>query len=233
MPDLFDKPDDPLLSALPRAFLVDFKLDHAARRISPWLRRKCTAAEIAVAEWLRQGWHQRFQDCRVLNDTRLAAVKRLLDDELAPLDLAWAIRAYQQECATEKGRLANPAMRRTFESFMGASGVVEHYIGPGRKLADAETDRRRRIDARAAERAETQTIAGLRAAFDGLSKPDQMVLVGRAVDSLTAQNRMRGAGALTNPLVHAKVLQLLQEDDAKSREAATPAGAVLGKVMGG
>ena len=203
MSTLFDK-SDPLLADLRPEWLAALDVDQAGRRVSPWL---------IVAEWLRHGWNKNFPGLpvRVINDERLQAVCRRLDDEISPLDLGWAISAYGDECRSEPWRIERPSARLAFEAFLG-SPRLEFYLQAGQALRD----KRRSVTQRAAERRQEQrdstSVAGLLGVFDRLPPAERDALVRRAVADLEARGQFAGGRTVGNPLVRAKVLQLLQRD---------------------
>lgn len=220
MTTLFNDDDRRLLDQVNKAFLDGFDAAHASRRIRPYLMKQVTPGRLAVAEWLRQGWQSKFGDARVLNDNRLQAVCRALDEEITPAEIAWAIVAYHHECTTDKARLANPAMRRTFESFL-VSGVLEIYIPLGQQRKAAVADAKKRAAHRAVRNREESTVRGLIQQFERLSNAEQSRLIDQAAADLTAQDRMVGRAVMANPLIRSKVFQLLQAE-AKDRRRDVP-----------
>jgi hypothetical protein len=229
--DLLDQ-RDPLIQHIPAEFIRAFDPGQCSRRLSPWIVRtdRFSRPRLAVAEWLRQGWcKQQLTECRVLNDARYLAVCRALDEEIAPLEIAWAIVAYGRECGVEKARIANPLMRRTFESFL--SEALERYIPLGSKLRQDQLDRKRRTAERAEQHRQQNTHGGLESAFDALSIADRNDLVAQALRQLEARGTFPGAGSYSNPIVKSKALQILQRRMEREGKQPVPVGSVLDQAL--
>jgi len=209
-PDKFDLLDrnDPLLKSLPGEFLGEFDPGHAGRRIPPYMVRRQGLARLAAAEYLRRGWQQHFghsMAARLLNEARFAAVCRALDEEYDVIEIAWAIVAYHRDCTTSKGRLANSAMRRTFESFL-AGGVLELWVPLGQKLRDDQADAQHKRAQRRQQRRTEQTFHGLLDAFNRLPNKQQQQLI----DAAAAELKLIGKG-INHPAIRARVLRDLQQ----------------------
>jgi len=144
--DLLDS-QDPVISGVPREFLINFNPQHAGRRVSPWLLKKHSIATLAAADYLRSGWQKFFGDARNLNDERFAAAAKLLQ-AYTVREIAWAIVAYHHKCTTDPGRVKNPSIRRGFTSWMGCADMVESCITQGDELHKAEELRCQAVAAR-------------------------------------------------------------------------------------
>jgi len=214
--------NDPLLSVIPREFLRGFDERAVARRLPGWLVRspRYSSARLAVAEWLRQGWcKQHLTEARVLNEARYRAVAVALDEEITPLEIAWAIVAYGRECGSDKARLANPLMRRSFEAFL--TDALERYIPLGAKLLADEKDRRRRIAERKKQQQQAYTADGLRERWHNMPRDQQQTMIRTAVARLAARSVIPMREDFSNPMVRSAVYQLLQEQ-AKAESAGIP-----------
>jgi len=229
MPELFSRE---LLKPIPAYFVESFNADHAGRRLSRWLRRKVSDDELLVAEWLRQGWHKLFRNCRVLSDARMEAVKRALDNEITPAEIAWSIAAYHAECHTNPERLARPTMRRSLESFI-AGDALELYIPLGQKLRDDRAAAARRTTERRQRHQEEHSHAQLRRAFVAQPEERRRQLIRRAVAQLQATSppllNLYGP-TISNPHVERAAMALLQQELRADRRDVTPS---VREVMGG
>lgn len=225
--------NDPILAGLPREFLDRFDAAAVSRRLSPWIVRqpRFSAAKLAVAEWLRQGWCKQgsLTECRVINDARYQAVCRVLDEEFRPLEIAWAIVAYGRECLTEKARVDNPLMRRSFEAFI--LQALERYIPLGQKLQHDEAARRRRVGERKVQHQAQTTCDGLLAEWNRLEAAEQRSLLDEAVKRLAVRNIYAGPTEIGNPMLRGKVLQILQERMKKSGRTPVPVGQVVDQAL--
>ncbi|HUX15873.1 MAG TPA: hypothetical protein VMW52_05335 [Phycisphaerae bacterium] len=225
MPTLFDDMTADLDHAI-REWLAHVDINRAARRISPWLRRKTPDDTIRVAEWLRVGWQGLYHDCRLLNDARLEAVARVLSEEVTPDEIRWAIRAYHRECTTSEGRLKSPGMRRSFESFM-ATSIVEYWALQGRGMAAKDAEHKQAAAERGRRRVDETHFTRLAGAFRALSDEEKQEYYRQAVRQLELAHHnllLAGGGASAgNPHVRAKALELFQADRARQRDDVTPA----------
>jgi len=204
--DLLDR-NDPLLKSLPREFLDQFDAAHAARRIPPYMLKSQGLARLAAAEYLRQGWQKHFghsMAARLLNEARFAAVCRALEEEYNVIEIGWAIVAYHRECTTAQGRLANQAMRRTFESFL-SGGALELWVPLGQKLRDDQADAQRQRAQRRQQRLTEETFDGLLDAFRALPAEQRQ----RMIEAAAAELKLTGKG-IAHPAIRARVLRDLQ-----------------------
>jgi len=228
MTDLFHKPTSQLR-------LTDEQLAairSRCRRVAGI--RTLPAAVLIDAEGLRRKWHEFFGGCRLLNDDRLDAFLRRVNDEFEPLAIFWAIRAYHEECRTDKYRIEHPKARLTFEGFLN-NGRFEIYVDEGERLCAAES---RRL---AASRDRRQFNAQCSAAqqsleeFKALPPVTQQDYLDRAWNELEALGNgrpMLGKKDLGDHLLRAKVMQLRQKDNARAAlESARPVGESLGGAL--
>lgn len=223
---------DPLLRQLPRDFMARFNEQAAAARLPTWLirnPRRYSRSRLAVAEWIRQGWHKLFGDCRVLNEVRYDAVCAAIDSAIEPLEIAWAVQAYADHCKTEKFRLDNRAARRTFESFF--AHALEFWIPHGHALREKAKAKCKQEAERRRQHHEETTADGMRDRWDRLSRDQQRDLIGQAVKRLAARNIYPGREDFSNPLIRSKLYQLLQEQAKAEGKAPAAVGQVLGKAL--
>lgn len=198
--DLLDNAD-PLLKELPAEFLKAFHPGHAGRRIAPWLLKQQGTARLAVAQWLGEGWHKLFGDCRVINTERFAAVCRCLDNGLTPREIAWAIAAYHKDCTTAPGRIKTPTMRRSFLSFL--QDAVETWAAVG-------ADLRARTHGTTARRAREVRTDAILARFRALPHEEQYRLQMQAFAKLDAAG-VDYKSVLNDPHVSSVLETLLSE----------------------
>lgn len=207
MPDLYDKPKGSLR-------LTDAELAAIRKRCrrSAGLIRRWGDGALTDAESLRREWHKLFRGCLLLNDDRVAAVLRRLDDGFEPAQIYWSIVAYSEECKTVAWRREHPSARKTFEAFL-LDGRFELYVEQGDRLRDQDAARRQLKRARVACALERTAEDALRDAFDMLPDAERSRLEQRAIALLEAAGKpLPKTVVMRETFIRSKALQLFQRE---------------------
>jgi hypothetical protein len=220
MPELFDKPQSALK-------LADGELAALKARLPRWATKKYGESAIVDAEYLRRGWHGTIGGCRLLTvDRYLAVGQRLVDDGYKILDLAWAVRAYADEIASDVWRRQNPKARLTFEAFF-KSGRLDIYISAGEQLRDQDRNCKSAAAARRAENEQRDQRAALYAEYKALPAAERAKLLEQALVALGGAALAFGRRDESNPTIRNMICKLIQRRRQQNRLDVAPIGSVL------